>query len=121
MPPRIMVVDDDDATRMILSRLLVSEGHAVDTFPCGEDALARLHTATYDVLITDLVMPGMDGLALAAAAKVVQAQLRCLVVTGRAPVVGAPSHVTWLSKPLDIDALLAALVVPPPAAATPVA
>ena len=62
--PRILVVDDDDALRRLLQRMLVREGHEVTVAANGVNALRLLDTSSFDLVITDLVMPDMEGLQL---------------------------------------------------------
>ncbi len=57
----VLVVDDDHAVRMILSDLLEDEGYAVGTAADGEEALDCLRDRPFDLLITDLAMPRLDG------------------------------------------------------------
>jgi len=109
MAARIMVVDDDDGTRTVLTRLLELEGHVVDAYENGETALTQLKIAQYDVLITDLVMPGMSGLDLVRAARSTNGKLRYLIATGHPADPDAPADIGWLSKPIDVDELLATL------------
>jgi two-component system, cell cycle response regulator CpdR len=109
MAPRIMVVDDDHGTRLVLARLLTNEGHVVDAYENAETALAQLHEAHYDVLITDMVMEGMNGLDLVSAARALDGALRCVVASGHAPAADVPADVTWLSKPIDVEELLASV------------
>lgn len=61
---RILVVDDDDNLREILSAILSQRGRAVDTARDGIEALALLNQNQYDVILSDLRMPGLDGPAL---------------------------------------------------------
>lgn len=61
---RILVVDDDDNLREILSAVLTKGGRAVDTARDGIEALALLNQNDYDVILSDLNMPGLDGPAL---------------------------------------------------------
>ena len=62
--PLVMIVDDSQAHRSALLRLLEREGY--DTLPAedGRDALAQLHRHQPDLIVTDLNMPGIDGLEL---------------------------------------------------------
>jgi DNA-binding NtrC family response regulator len=60
------------------------------------------------VLLTDYVMPGMNGVDLALAAHAAFPSLHCLIMSGQPPVETAPVF-AWLGKPLDLDALLAAI------------
>ena len=61
---RVLVVDDDPGVRYTLREILEAEGVAVDEAADGAEALARLDAAFAPLVITDLRMPGMDGLAL---------------------------------------------------------
>ena len=109
MSTRILVVDDDENTRKVLRRFLVSDGHIADACAGGTEALERLHANHYDVLLTDLVMPGMGGVALVDAARAIHPALRCLIMTGHAPIEGMTNDVAWVAKPIDIDQLLTTL------------
>jgi two-component system, OmpR family, KDP operon response regulator KdpE len=61
---KILVVDDEAAIRKVVRDALEHEGHAVETAAAGADAVGRLEAGGFDLLITDLNMPGMDGLEL---------------------------------------------------------
>ncbi len=61
---RILVVDDDDELREVLTTALAREGHAVDGACDGTEALALLERQTYDLVLSDLRMPGTDGPSL---------------------------------------------------------
>src|SRR5512143_2332129 len=60
--PRILVVDDEAGIRELLAKTLAVAEYDVDLAPGGQEALERLHRDHYDLLITDLRMPGVDGL-----------------------------------------------------------
>ena len=60
----ILVVDDDPAVREILAELLAADEHRVETAPDGSVALEMIRRGSYDLIMSDLKMPGMDGLAL---------------------------------------------------------
>ena len=62
--PKILVVEDDAVIRRMLSGILVKMGHEVAAAGDGVEALRLLGTAPFDVVITDLIMPEMDGLEL---------------------------------------------------------
>lgn len=108
---RILLAEDDRNTRDALVELLSAEDHEVDACARADAALARLEDATYDVLLTDLVMPGMTGLDLIAAARARQPSLRCFIMTGQAPQ-DVPG-VEWIVKPIAFDRLLDSLAAPP--------
>ena len=59
---RVLVVDDNDDIREVLELILRMSGHAADGVEDGERALARLREATFDLILLDLLMPGMGGL-----------------------------------------------------------
>ena len=59
---RLLVVDDNEMNRDMLSRRLTRVGHSVETAVDGEEALARLATEPFDLVLLDVMMPGIDGL-----------------------------------------------------------
>src|SRR5438067_1763967 len=63
-PPRILVVDDDVRERQALSTMISGFGYTVETAEDGDEALQKLGTATADAIVTDLMMPRVDGCAL---------------------------------------------------------
>ncbi|MBI2833934.1 MAG: response regulator, partial [Acidobacteria bacterium] len=80
--PRILVVDDEASIRDLLSKTLALAEYDVDVAPDGETALERMRLAPYDLLITDLKMPGLDGLAVIREARRFQANLPIIIITG---------------------------------------
>ena len=64
---RILVAEDDAANRKLMIGLLERDGHAVTAVHSGRDAVDRVLSGTYDVLLMDLQMPEMDGIAAAKA------------------------------------------------------
>jgi len=58
---RILVVDDADSNREVMTRILEREGYRVETAVDGADALTRLRSAPFDMVLLDVMMPGMDG------------------------------------------------------------
>lgn len=122
-PPRlrILVVDDDETTLMLVGRLLGREGYAVLTSSSAATALALLRAEPFDVLLTDLVMPLMSGLELAAAARQLRTALRIVIMSGQARTDDAAEDIVWLDKPLDIDQLLALMATAPDSANKPAA
>ena len=59
--PRILVVEDERSIRLLLDRGLSSVGYEIHTAPGGREALAAFQAAPFDLVITDVVMPGMTG------------------------------------------------------------
>lgn len=80
--PSIMVVDDDVSILDILRQSLFMEGYACEAFTRAEDALDAVERMPVDVLLTDIVMRGMRGLELVAAAKKIRPSLTVIVMTG---------------------------------------
>lgn len=81
---RILVAEDDKAVREFVARALSHSGHDVVTADDGLEALARLETDEFDLLITDIVMPGLDGIALALKLAKERPSLPILMMTGYA-------------------------------------
>ncbi len=80
---KILVVDDEVELKNILIEALASQGYETSGFTSGEDALAAFRTEAFDVLLTDLMMPGMDGIALVGEALKIDPHVIALVMTGQ--------------------------------------
>ena len=78
----ILVVDDDPAIRLAYRALLANAGHAVSEAGNGQDAIARLGGRRFDLVITDLWMPGVDGFTVIATAKSLQPKAAVLAFSG---------------------------------------
>jgi CheY-like chemotaxis protein len=79
---RILIVEDDEFSRGAMEKLLQSSGYEVESSSNGEEALKSLNEKYFDILITDLQMPGMDGFELIQKAKVIQPNLKTVIITG---------------------------------------
>lgn len=103
---KVLVVDDDPVVGKSIGRVLTGKGYAVITAGCGEEALAKLRDEKYDVVFTDIKMPGMNGLEVAERVKASQPWLPVVIVTGfgtddyeaRAAAAGVSS---FMHKPLS--------------------
>jgi two-component system cell cycle response regulator CpdR len=111
---RILLAEDDENLRPFLARSLENAGHEVLAFSDGEDALPVLGTGQVDLLISDLVMPGMNGIELARLAKEKEPDLPVIFITGFSAVamealdtVDGVSKV--LSKPFHLNSLVEAV------------
>jgi two-component system cell cycle response regulator CpdR len=109
---RILLAEDDDQLRAFLSRGLRRAGHAVDAVADGETALSRARLADFDLLLADVVMPGIDGIELARRLTVHQPGIRVMFITGFAAVAMqddrlAPHQPRILSKPFHLRHLIA--------------
>jgi two-component system chemotaxis sensor kinase CheA len=82
-PRRVLVVEDSVTSRLLLRHILEGAGCSVDTAVDGLDGLSRLRAGRYDVVVSDVEMPNMDGLALTAAirANPATAELPVILVT----------------------------------------
>ena len=105
---RILVVDDEEVIRMLLTDILTDDGHEVESVPCGEDAVVRLKDYACDIVVTDLMMPGINGVKVLEAAKEGDPDVEVLVMTGYASLDTAVECMKlgaadYLHKPLNID------------------
>jgi PAS domain S-box-containing protein len=79
---RVLVVDDEPMMRQVLSRFLAIDDHSVELAANGREALAKLETADFDLVITDRAMPDMGGDELAASVKAQSPSLPVIMLTG---------------------------------------
>ena len=80
---KILVVDDEVELKNILVEALTSQGYEAVGFADGEPALSLLRTQPFDILLTDLMMPGMDGITLVRESLQIDPNLICLMMTGQ--------------------------------------
>ena len=117
---RILLAEDDESMRGFLVRALKKAGYEVFAFANGEEAYERLKSEPFTLLLTDIVMPKMDGIELARRASELDPDLKIMFITGFAAVIlnndmAAPKDARVLSKPFhlkdlvrEVDRLLAA-------------
>ena len=110
--PRILVVDDEAAIRDLLSKTLALADYDVDLAPDGRTALERLRIIPYDLLITDLKMPGVDGLTVVREARRLKADIPVIIITGFSTEASAIDAVNlgvsgYLTKPFRVPRVLA--------------
>ncbi len=79
---KVLVVDDDPAVRKSIDRVLSGKGYAVITAENGEQALRKLNEENYDLVYTDIRMPGMSGLEVAEQVKAQQPWTPVVIITG---------------------------------------
>lgn len=111
-PPRILIVDDDPGQRSLLNSFLSSQGFDTTVAESGERALGALREGSFNLMISDVRMPGMSGLETLRRARQEHSVLPVLLVTAYADIreaVGAmrDGAVSYLPKPIDLDELLA--------------
>ncbi len=112
MNERILIVDDENSITNALRRTLSYEGYTVFTAPDGERALALAHTKAPDLIILDLMLPGIDGLEVCRTLQAAHNEVAILMLTARDRVVdrvvgletGADDY---LVKPFALEELLA--------------
>ncbi len=110
---RVLVVDDKENMRRLVARILADAGgYDVDEAEDGGRALALVATRSYDVVVTDIRMPGADGFELLAAVKARDPSVEVIMMTGYATVQDAVRAMKqgafdYLEKPFDPDAALA--------------
>ncbi|PRY72966.1 nitrogen regulation protein NR(I) [Halomonas ventosae] len=109
---RVVVVDDDRAIRWVLERALAQPDLEVETLDRADRALERLLEAPPDVLVTDIRMPGIDGLDLMAKVREVHPELPVIVMTAHSDLDSAVASYQggafeYLPKPFDVDEALA--------------
>ena len=83
---RILLAEDDTSMREYLQRSLIRVGYEVDAVGCGTEAIPLLEAGRYDLLLTDIVMPEMDGIELAQKASAIDAAIKVMFITGFAAV-----------------------------------
>ncbi|NOZ76802.1 MAG: sigma-54-dependent Fis family transcriptional regulator, partial [Euryarchaeota archaeon] len=80
----ILIVDDEEAIRMSLSVLLRREGYEVDEAASGEEALEKIATNKYDIIISDIMMPDLDGITLLKKVKEHDRRIDVIMITAYA-------------------------------------
>ena len=107
---RVLLVDDNEALRRSLKRVLVAAGHEVVEAGNGREAIAHAKEADFDLILSDVRMPDMDGVELAARLREQSAEMRMVAATAfcdeaqraRTARAGFEAH---LKKPVDARAL----------------
>ena len=108
--PNILVVDDKDSMRNMLTETLTEEGYRVDNASDGKKALDLVRNKSYDLVVTDLRMPNVDGLSLLAEIKAVDDDTSVIVMTAYGTVENAVEAMKegaydFITKPFDTEHL----------------
>jgi len=110
--PRVLVADDEASIRELLSKTLALADYDVDVAHDGRSALERMRTTQYDLLITDLKMPGVDGLSVIREARRYRPDLPIIIITGFSSEASAIEALNlgvsgYLTKPFRVPKVLA--------------
>ena len=106
----VLVVDDEETVRTLVARTLEGADYDVDVAADGASALERLKDQDYDLLITDLKMPGMDGLTVIREARRRTAGMPIIIITGNSTEASAIEAINlgvsgYLTKPFTPELL----------------
>jgi len=108
---KIILAEDDNDMRRFLVRALQNAGFNVVSFGNGREAYHRLREEPFELLLTDIVMPEMDGIELARRATELDPDIKVMFITGFAavalnPEANAPKDARVLSKPFHLKDLV---------------
>jgi len=101
---RVLIAEDEPDVRDVVARALTAAGHTIETAADGAAALEALDRGTYDLLLTDIVMPIMDGVALALKCSKLYPRLTILMMTG---------YADQKDRAVNLDSLIHDIVVKP--------
>jgi len=109
--PRILLVDDEERFRNNLQKMLKTQGLTVTAMDSGEAALMELKLQPYDVILLDIRMPGMDGLATLAEIKKITPFVEVIILSGHASMDAAMAinrlgGYDYLMKPCPLEEIL---------------
>jgi DNA-binding NtrC family response regulator len=104
---KILVVDDEEHVRVLFKRVLLKEGYEVDCAASGSEAIDKLAKDSFDLVVTDLKMDGIDGLDLIKRGKTTNQALPFILISGYGTAQTAVSAAeegadVYLMKPIDI-------------------
>jgi len=107
---RILVVDDEKNVRVLFSRILQKEGYEVECASSGSEAIEKLARSSFDLVVTDLKMNGVDGLDVVRRGKTVNQAVPFILITGygtaQTAVTAAKEGAdAFLMKPIEITDL----------------
>ena len=108
MKPTILIVDDEPGVRTALSGVLRDEGYSVEAVPSGEACLERVTRGAVDLIVLDVWLPGMDGLATLARLRERQVDAQVVLISGHGNIESAVRAIKmgafdFVEKPLSLD------------------
>ena len=109
---KVWIIDDDRSIRWVLEKALVQEGLTPTCFENGHSTLARLRQDQPDVIVTDIRMPGIDGLEVLAKIKEEHPELPVIIITAHSDLDSAVASYQggafeYLPKPFDVEEAMA--------------
>jgi signal transduction histidine kinase/CheY-like chemotaxis protein len=112
--PRLLVVDDEAPHMQALCDTLQQEGYLTRGFTSGFEATAALRAESFDLLLTDLMMPQIDGITLLRACREIDPDLACIVMTGHGTIATAvdalkAGAIDYVLKPFKVNSILPVL------------
>ena len=108
---KLLVVDDEAVIRDGMRRILEAEGHEVETFASGHVAIQRMQVEDFDLVITDLKMPGMNGMEVLRSIKALLPEVPVIIITGYSTVDSAvdamkSGAVDYIAKPFSPEEII---------------
>src|ERR1700680_3111240 len=108
MKPTILIVDDEPGVRTALTGVLSDEGYEVESVPSGEACLERVTRGPVDLIVLDVWLPGMDGLATLARLRERQVDAQIVLISGHGNIESAVRAIKlgafdFVEKPLSLD------------------
>ncbi|HNY65171.1 MAG TPA: response regulator [Deltaproteobacteria bacterium] len=99
MAPRILIIDDDDGVREVLRLMLEGDGYEVESVSNGYDGVDRFRRNGADLVITDIVMEGMDGVETIMELRLISPSVKIIAISGGDQV--APGYYLSMIKNFD--------------------
>lgn len=111
MKPNVLLVDDEKKFLDVLSQRLGTRGVDAETATSGEDALVKMKNRSFDVIILDVMMPGMGGIETLKRIRKENPEVQIIMLTGQGTIDKAveamkEGAIEFLEKPADIDTLM---------------
>ena len=110
-PARILIVDDDESIREVLTSILTDEGYIVDAVDTGEKAIKATHEKFYNLVLIDIRLPDIEGTKLLTELKDTVPKMRKIIITGYPTLQNAIEAVNrgadaYIVKPINMDEAL---------------
>ena len=109
-PCKLLIVDDDQDMLSVLKGLFLQEGYHVETCPNGKEAISKCQAATFDIVVTDIIMPGASGLDVLQEVKRMRPETLVILITGFASLETAIKAIRegaydYITKPFKLEQL----------------